>query len=61
LVVDGSNRIERRQVVLGLQNATAVEVVSGLSPNERVVFGEQQQFNPGELVMPTVVKPPQGE
>ena len=61
LVVDGSNRIERRQVVLGLQNATAVEVVSGLSPNDRVVFGEQQQFNPGELVTPTVVKPPQAE
>ncbi|MGB6877127.1 MAG: efflux RND transporter periplasmic adaptor subunit [Candidatus Acidiferrales bacterium] len=61
LVVDNSNHIERREVVLGLQNATVVEVVSGLSVNERVVFGEQEQFKAGELVAPTVVKPPQTE
>ncbi|MGB6482397.1 MAG: efflux RND transporter periplasmic adaptor subunit [Candidatus Acidiferrales bacterium] len=61
LVVDNSNHIERREVVLGLQNATVIEVVSGLSVNERVVFGEQEQFKAGELVAPTVVKPPQTE
>jgi RND family efflux transporter MFP subunit len=61
LVVDGTNHIERRDVVLGIENATAVEVLSGLSVNERVVFGEQEQFKPGELVTPTTVTPPQTE
>jgi RND family efflux transporter MFP subunit len=61
LVVDGTNHIERRDVALGIENATAVEVLSGLSVNERVVFGEQEQFNPGELVTPTAVTPPQTE
>ncbi len=61
LVVNDSNHIERRDVALGLENATVVEVTSGLSLNERVVFGEQEQFKAGELVAPTVVKPPQTE
>lgn len=61
LVVDDSNHIERREVALGIQNAAVVEVVSGLSVGERVVFGEQEQFKVGELVAPTVVKPPQME
>ncbi len=61
LIVDDSNHIERREVGLGLQNATVVEVVSGLSQNDRVVFGEQEQFKVGELVAPTVVQPGQME
>ena len=61
LIVDDSNHIERREVGLGLQNATVVEVVSGLSENDRVVFGEQEQFKVGELVAPTVVQPGQME
>ena len=61
LIVDDSNHIERRELGLGLQNATVVEVVSGLSENDRVVFGEQEQFKVGELVAPTVVQPGQME
>jgi RND family efflux transporter MFP subunit len=57
LVVDQNNRIEKRDVSLGLQNATETEIVSGLQQNERVVFGEQAQFKPGELVAPTPVNP----
>lgn len=56
LVVDQGNHIERRDVTTGLQNATSIEVLSGLSPNDRVVFGEQAQYKEGELVSPTVVK-----
>lgn len=59
LVVNESNHIEKRNVTLGLQDATAVEVVSGLKADERVVFGEQEQFKDGELVEPTLVTPPQ--
>ena len=61
LVVDVTNHIERRDVAVGIESATAVEVLSGLSENERVVFGEQEQFKPGELVTPTTVTPPQTE
>ncbi|MFZ3363643.1 MAG: efflux RND transporter periplasmic adaptor subunit, partial [Candidatus Acidiferrales bacterium] len=61
LIVDDSDHIERRDVALGLQNATVIEVVSGLSENDRVVFGEQEQFKVGELVAPTVVQPGQME
>jgi RND family efflux transporter MFP subunit len=57
LVVDKNNRIERRDVTLGLQNPTAVEVVSGLNADELVVVGEQAQFQPGELVAPKVINP----
>lgn len=54
LVVNGENRIEKRNVVLGVQTANDVEVVSGLSENELVVFGEQNQYAAGELVSPKI-------
>jgi len=57
LVVGADNRIEKRDVTLGLQSATDIEVVSGLNQDERVVFGEQSQYRPGELVAPKIVAP----
>lgn len=56
LVVDESNRIQRRQVTLGLQNATDVEVKSGLNAGDLVIFGDQSQYQPGEAVAPKVIK-----
>jgi RND family efflux transporter MFP subunit len=61
LVVGGDSRIEKRDVTLGLESATDVEIVSGLRENERVVFGEQSQFKPGELVAPKIVTPAEVE
>lgn len=58
LVVNSSNRIEQRTVNLGLQTATEVEILSGLKENDEVVFGEQEQFKPGQLVSPKVVEAP---
>lgn len=57
LVVGGDNKIERRDVTLGLASATEVEIVSGLKENEQVVFGEQSQFKAGEMIAPKVVLP----
>jgi RND family efflux transporter MFP subunit len=57
LVVNGSNRIERRDVTLGLQTAMEYEIVDGLKENELVLFGEQSQYKAGQLVTPKVVKP----
>jgi RND family efflux transporter MFP subunit len=52
LVVTPENKIEARAVTLGLQSATQVEVLSGLKENEMVVYGEQGQYQPGQVVAP---------
>jgi RND family efflux transporter MFP subunit len=57
LVVNSSNRIEKRSVKLGLESATDAEILSGLKEGEMVVFGEQNQYRPDQLVSPQLVKP----
>jgi len=57
MVVTKDNRLERREVKLGTESATDVEVISGLSENEIVIFGEQLQYKPGELVKPQIITP----
>ena len=57
LVVDRSNKIENRNVTLGMQSATDVEITSGLQENEAVIFGAQGQFKTGEIVSPKLVVP----
>jgi len=57
LTVDAGNRIEKREVTLGLQTATDAEILSGLQEGELVVYGEQSQYKPGQLVFPQVVTP----
>lgn len=52
LLVNADNQIERREVTLGVQTAARVEILSGLKENDRVVFGSQGQYQPGELVAP---------
>jgi RND family efflux transporter MFP subunit len=55
LVVNAQERIEERKVKLGLEAANQVEVISGLSPDERVVIGSRSEFRPGDLVSPKVI------
>lgn len=55
LVVDQHDRVEERQVRLGLEGSNQVEVVSGLSPNERVIVGSRSEFRPGDVVAPRVM------
>jgi hypothetical protein len=50
--------VEQREVKLGIQTATAAEVLSGLQENDSVIFGEQNQFKVGELVSPRTVAAP---
>ena len=57
LVVGSDHRLERREVTLGIESASYIEVVSGLKENETVVFGEQSEYKPGELVKARVVTP----
>lgn len=57
LVVNSQNKIESRNVKLGLETAGQAEIVSGLQENDLVVFGEQNRYRPGELVKPQLVNP----
>jgi len=57
MVVGSDNRLERREVTLGIESATEVEIVSGLKENESVIYGEQLQYRPNELVKPQIVTP----
>jgi RND family efflux transporter MFP subunit len=52
LVVDPQNRVQERQVRLGLEGANHVEIVSGVLPNERVIIGPRGQFRVGDAVAP---------
>jgi RND family efflux transporter MFP subunit len=58
LLVNSSNRVEKRDIRLGVQTATEAEVLSGLNENDTVIFGEQNQFKAGELVSPQIVAAP---
>lgn len=57
LVVDPANKIELRQVTLGLQTANLVQLLSGVKAGERVVIGDQTQYRSGELVKPVPMAP----
>ena len=61
LVVNGSHRLEKKEVVIGLETAKEVEIVSGLQENDLILFGEQAEFKPGELVNPKIISAPQME
>ena len=54
LVVDEQNRVQKRDVELGEQTSSAVEILHGLSEKERVISANQSGFQIGELVNPRV-------
>jgi RND family efflux transporter MFP subunit len=51
-VVDASNKIETRQVTLGIQTATDAEVISGLQEGEQVVVSDRSGLKAGQPVQP---------
>jgi len=52
LIVDRQNRVQTRNVTLGLQASTLVEVMKGLAEGERVITGGQSKYQAGETVKP---------
>ncbi|MGH9454523.1 MAG: efflux RND transporter periplasmic adaptor subunit, partial [Terriglobia bacterium] len=52
LTVNRQNQIVQRQVQLGLETASEVQIVSGVHEGEMAVFGELSRFHPGERVKP---------
>jgi RND family efflux transporter MFP subunit len=57
MLLGPDNRLKDRDVTIGTQGATLVEIVSGLNENDSVVFGEQTQYRAGELVKPKLITP----
>jgi RND family efflux transporter MFP subunit len=55
LVVNSQDRVEERNVQLGMEGANEVEIVSGLSPSEQVVVGSRSEFRAGDKVAPKVM------
>ena len=61
LVVNSQDRVEEREVKIGMEGADQLEIVSGLSPSERVVVGSRNQFRAGDLVVPKITAENQEE
>jgi RND family efflux transporter MFP subunit len=51
-VVNTQNKVERRNVTLGVTTANQAEILSGLRDGEQVIIANQASFQPGELVTP---------
>ncbi|HZQ52778.1 MAG TPA: efflux RND transporter periplasmic adaptor subunit [Bryobacteraceae bacterium] len=57
LIVDPSNQIQRREILLGVETENYAEVLSGLKVGDEVVVGDRAGLNPGLTVHPQVVAP----
>jgi multidrug efflux pump subunit AcrA (membrane-fusion protein) len=49
-VVDALNKIEIRQVVLGIQTSTDAEVLNGLNQGDQVVVSDRSSLKSGQTV-----------
>ncbi len=54
LVVDDQDRVQKRDVELGQQTSTTVEILHGLTEKERVISAGQSGYQIGEAVKPKV-------
>jgi RND family efflux transporter MFP subunit len=52
LVVDPENKVQSREVQVGVQSSNMVEILGGLSEGERVIVGNLGAYQPGEVVRP---------
>jgi RND family efflux transporter MFP subunit len=53
LFVSPANVVEERHIKIGLEDSQRVEVLSGLSDQDRVIVGNRSQFHSGQKVQPT--------
>ena len=52
MLVDGTNQVVKRPVVLGIASANQQEVTGGLNPGDRVIIGGLSTLQPGQKVTP---------
>jgi RND family efflux transporter MFP subunit len=55
LVVGPDSKLEQRSLVLGIESADRIEVISGVRIGDKVVVGSQAQLQPGQQVQPRVI------
>ena len=55
-VVDGSGKVEPREVSAGLETPAYLEVISGLNEGDLVVVGDRSALKPGETVRPRQIQ-----
>jgi RND family efflux transporter MFP subunit len=55
LIVNGQNSTEERHIKLGFEDGARVEVLSGLTDQDRVVIGNRSQFRNGQKVQAKLV------
>ena len=60
LALDDQNRVQKRDVQLGEQTSATVEILRGLSENERVISAGQSDYQIGEVVKPKLEAAPSG-
>ena len=53
-MITPNNRVESRHIVLGLETATKVEVLSGLNEGDMVVIGNRAGLQSGQEVHPKI-------
>ena len=51
-VVSKANKVEIRFVVLGVMEGDLIEVIKGISDDDRIIVGNQQKIGPGMPVVP---------
>ncbi len=61
LAVNPQNILEERHVKLGLEDNARVEVLSGLSDQDRVVIGNRSEFRNGQKIQPKDATSPSGD
>jgi RND family efflux transporter MFP subunit len=52
LVLDAQNRVQLREVQVGVESSNDVEILGGLNKGERVIVGNLGSYQPGEVVRP---------
>lgn len=55
LTVDENDRVVKKPVVLGIQGANYYQVLSGVQLGDRVIVGNQSDYQPGQKVTPSPV------
>jgi RND family efflux transporter MFP subunit len=55
LVLDQHNRVQPRQIKIGLQDPMRVEVLAGLKAGDRVIVGNFGSYQAGQVVEPKVM------
>ena len=52
LVLDAQNRVQTRDVQVGVESSNNVEILGGLNEGEQVLVGNLGSYQPGEVVRP---------